>query len=55
MAEQILRTTLTVDREALLRALETLVFRAPRGTRFSMLVHPEDAAFLEDYRETLNL
>ncbi len=53
MAEQVVRCRLEVDRESLLRALETIVYRAPRGTKFTLLANPEDIAFLREHAAAL--
>jgi len=53
MAEQLLRARLAVDRAALLRALETLIYRAPRGTEFTLLAHPDDVGWLQEQEAAL--
>jgi len=53
MAERMLYCRLQVDREALLRSLETLVYRAPRGTAFTLLVNPEDVDWLQEHAADL--
>ncbi|MBU0742411.1 flagellar assembly protein FliH [bacterium] len=46
MAEQVTRRTIELDRGAVLRAIETIIFRAKRGTKFTVIAHPEDTHFL---------
>lgn len=53
MAEQIVRHTVDLDRDALLKALETVVFRVKRGTRFTVVVHPDDADYLRERPQDL--
>ena len=53
MAEQILRREVTVDRGALLKSIETIIFRAERGTRFKLLAHPSDVEFLRGHEDVL--
>ena len=47
MAEQITRQTIELDRDALQKAVDTVVYRAKRGTKFTVVVNPEDASNLE--------
>ena len=47
MAEQITRCVIELDRSTLLTAVETVVYRAKRGTRFTIIVNPEDAKYLQ--------
>lgn len=53
MAEQVLRRSVELDRSALLRSIETIIFRAERGTRFTVIANPDDAAVLRDHPEML--
>jgi len=53
MAEQITRHTIALDPTALQKAIETVVFRARRGTKFTVVVNPEDAAYLETRPEDM--
>ena len=42
MAEQVLRRAVDIDRDVLLKSIETIIFRAERGTRFTVTANPED-------------
>jgi hypothetical protein len=53
MAEQILRRAVVLDRDVLLKAVETIIFRAERGTSFSLIANPADVAALQDHADTL--
>lgn len=53
MAEQILRRAVELDRDVLLKAVETIIFRAERGTSFSLIANPADVAALQDHAEAL--
>jgi flagellar biosynthesis/type III secretory pathway protein FliH len=53
MAEQILRRAVELDRSVLLKAVETIVFRAERGTSFTLIANPADVTALQDHAETL--
>ncbi len=53
MAEQIVRRSIELDSDALLTALETVIYRTKRGTRFTVLVNPADAEFLRSQPEEL--
>lgn len=47
MAEQVTRRAIELDQAALQTAVETIVYRAKRGTKFTVVVNPEDATYLE--------
>ncbi len=53
MAEQILRRAVVLDRDVLLKAVETIIFRAERGTSFNLIANPADVAALQDHADTL--
>ncbi len=53
MAEQILRRAVVLDRDILLKAVETIIFRAERGTSYSLIANPADVAALQDHADTL--
>jgi len=53
MAEQILRRAVALDRDVLLKAVETIIFRAERGTSFTLIANPADVAALQDHAEAL--
>lgn len=53
IAEQVLRREVSLDRTALLKSIETIIFRAERGTKFKLLAHPADVAVLREHEETL--
>ena len=53
MAEQILRRAVELDRDVLLKAVETIIFRAERGTSFTLIANPADVAALQDHAEAL--
>ncbi|MBC8425643.1 hypothetical protein H8E07_16130 [bacterium] len=58
MSEQIMRRAIELDEQAVLKAIETIIFRAKRGTKFTVIAHPEDTKFLEarpDELEALNI
>ena len=54
MAEQVVRRHIELDRDALLKALETVIYRAKRGTRFTIVVHPDDAEYINARPEDLD-
>ena len=58
LASRIARKTVAVDREPLVRALETALFKIPTGSRMNITAHPDDAAWLEqdsELRERLGI
>ncbi len=58
MSEQIMRRAVELDRGSVLKAVETIIFRAKRGTKFTIIANPADADFLKqrpDDLTTLNI
>lgn len=53
MAEQILRRAVALDKDVLLKAVETIIFRAERGTSFTLIANPADVTALQDHAEVL--
>jgi flagellar assembly protein FliH len=53
VAEQILRRAIELDEGAALKAIETIIFRAKRGTKFTVIAHPEDAQYLQQRPDEL--
>ncbi len=47
MAEQIVRHAVAADRDALVRVLETVLYKAEAGARLGVTASPPDAAFLQ--------
>ncbi len=53
LAERILRAKIELDREVLVRCLETTLYKVPAGHPLEIAVNPEDAAWLEDNPDLL--
>jgi len=53
VAEQILRTTVTVDRDVLIRGLETIVYKVRSGSELTVTANPADRDFLNAHPEAL--
>lgn len=51
IAEKIVRRTVNVDREVLVRAIETALFKVEAGCQLQVTVHPEDAEWLRRHPE----
>ncbi len=48
LAEKIVRKTVDLDREVLVRSLETTLYKVPSGHPLSITVNPQDAEWLQD-------
>lgn len=58
LASRIVRRTVAVDREPMIRALETVLFKIPTSSRMNITAHPDDAAWLQqdpELRERLGI
>ena len=53
MSEQILRRSVEFDDQAVLKAIETIIFSAKCGTKFTVIAHPEDTQFLKQRPDEL--
>lgn len=53
MAEQIMRRSIELDESTVLRAVETIIYRAKRGTKFTVIANPADREFLLQLPENL--
>ncbi len=49
MAEKLVRREVASDPEVLVRALETVLYKAEAGCRLQVTAHPDDAAWLRDH------
>ena len=54
MAEQIVRRSIELDRDALSTAIQTVIHRAKRSTRYTIVVNPDDAEYLGTRPEMLD-
>ncbi len=53
MAEQITRRVIELDRSVLQSAIETIIYRAKRGTKFTVVVNPDDAHYMQERPDDL--
>jgi hypothetical protein len=53
IAEKIVRQAVQVDRELIVRALETMLYKLDAGVAMTVIAHPEEAAYLQGQEDLL--
>jgi flagellar biosynthesis/type III secretory pathway protein FliH len=53
IAEKIVRQAVQLDRELIVRALETLLYKLDAGVAMTVIAHPDDAAYLQGREDLL--
>jgi len=51
MAEKLVRREIETDRDVLVRALETVLYKVEAGSSMQVTAHPEDAAWLREHAD----